>query len=78
MLKLLGFDSDTVPQCVLYLLLIGVVVHSIAYFCLVSKAQKFARLETAGAGQARRVTSTSEGRSDAAPTRTAPTDVSTV
>ena len=44
-LNLLTFDTGSVGECVLYLVIITAVVHTLAYLCLLSKRQKFAPLE---------------------------------
>ena len=38
-LELLNFDSGSVAQCLFYLLIIAVSVHTAAYYCLVSNTQ---------------------------------------
>jgi len=43
-LELLTFDSGSIAQCFLYLAVIALVCHFMAYACLVSKSQKFATL----------------------------------
>ena len=47
-LELLTFNDGSVGLCVIYLLVTAVIVHTMAYLCLVTKKQKFAPLLAPG------------------------------
>ena len=59
-LELLTFSQGTVGLCVLWLAIICLVAHTMAYFCLVSKRVKFTTLEPPDAEHKVRVPITSK------------------